>query len=64
MRVQVDMSKCQAYGVCAEEAPEVFELDEWGYARVDDGGVVAGDQEPHVARAVAACPAQAITATN
>jgi ferredoxin len=64
MRVQVDMSKCQAYGLCAEEAPDVFELDEWGYPELTDDGAVPDGQAPRVERAIGACPAQAIRATN
>lgn len=63
MRVQVDMTKCQAYGLCAEEAPEVFDLDEWGYPVLADDVVPAG-QEPSVCRAFVACPAQAINTTD
>ncbi|MBO9521309.1 MAG: ferredoxin [Nocardioidaceae bacterium] len=63
MRVDVDMTKCQAYGLCAEEAPEVFELDEWGYPVIADHDVPEG-QGPGVLRAVAACPAQAIKTTD
>ncbi len=28
MRVKVDRDLCQGHGVCAEEAPEAFEVDE------------------------------------
>ncbi len=32
LRVRVDPIKCTAFGFCAEFLPEVFELDDWGYA--------------------------------
>jgi ferredoxin len=60
MKVHVDMSKCEAYGICAETAPAVFELDEWGYAQVLGDGTVADDQQENARRAVAGCPAKAI----
>ncbi|MFE2089178.1 ferredoxin [Streptomyces sp. NPDC059460] len=59
MKVRVDMSRCQAYGTCADEAPAVFTLDEWGYAQaVDDE--LPPEQEAAARRAAAACPARAI----
>lgn len=61
MKVQVDMSKCQAYGNCADEAPRLFTLDEWGYAVVLDDGTVPPEEEQAARNAVAACPAIAIT---
>lgn len=32
LRVQVNPIKCTAFGFCAEFLPEVFQLDDWGYA--------------------------------
>lgn len=32
LRVRVDPIKCTAFGFCAEFCPEMFTLDEWGYA--------------------------------
>lgn len=34
LRVRVNPIKCTAFGFCAEFLPEVFELDDWGYAWV------------------------------
>ena len=59
MKVHVDASKCQAYGTCSEIAPEVFELDEWGYARVVGDGS-ADDNRAAVLQAVKECPALAV----
>ncbi|MFB7113183.1 ferredoxin [Streptomyces sp. NPDC056190] len=53
------MSRCQAYGNCADDAPAVFTLDEWGYAQAVDGDVPS-EQEAAARRAAAACPAGAI----
>jgi ferredoxin len=60
MKLTVDMSKCQAYGNCADEAPQLFSLDEWGYAVVHGDGDVASDDAEAARRAAAACPALAI----
>ncbi|MFF4825639.1 ferredoxin [Streptomyces sp. NPDC001312] len=59
MKVRVDMSRCQAYGNCADDAPAVFTLDEWGYAQAVDGDVPS-EQEAAARHAAAACPARAI----
>lgn len=32
MKVYVDMTKCNGFGTCADIAPDVFEIDEFGYA--------------------------------
>ncbi|HEY9374884.1 ferredoxin [Streptomyces sp.] len=34
MKLLLDSTRCQAYGLCQEQAPELIELDEWGYAKV------------------------------
>ena len=60
MKVQVDSTKCDAYGLCVESAPQVFELDDFGYAPARNGGVVAGQDETDAQAAIKACPVQAI----
>ncbi|SEG88807.1 ferredoxin [Thermomonospora echinospora] len=59
MKVFVDATKCSGYGACAELAPNLFELDEWGYAAVIGDGVPS--DEAAARRAAAACPELAIT---
>lgn len=34
MKLLLDSTRCQGYGLCQEHAPELVELDEWGYAQV------------------------------
>lgn len=60
MKAIVDATKCEAYGVCAEKCPEVFVLDEWGYASVVGDGDVAAGEEENARAAAAACPENAI----
>ena len=58
MRIEVDLARCEAHGICESIAPEVF--------RLDDDDVLHYEADPDealrekVQRAVAACPAQAI----
>ncbi|WP_369244557.1 ferredoxin [Streptomyces sp. R41] len=59
MKLLLDPTRCQGYGLCQEPAPELVDLDEWGYAQprgttVPDGGAEAA------AAAVAACPNSAL----
>lgn len=60
MKVQVDSTKCDAYGLCVDSAPQVFELDDFGYATARNGGVVPEGQEAAAEAAIKACPVQAI----
>lgn len=62
MKVRVDPTKCDAYGNCAGHLAEVFKLDDWGYAFVEGDGEVPDGKEKEARRAVADCPANAITA--
>lgn len=39
LRVRVNPIRCTAFGFCAELCPELFELDEWGYAWLKPGDV-------------------------
>ena len=62
MRIKLDRPRCDGFGVCGLHAPEVFSLDEWGYATlVDRTGAVPARHEPQVRKALASCPVQAIT---
>jgi len=62
MRLVVDLNKCQGYAQCAFLAPDVFAMhgDE---SLVYDPGP-DDEQRERLARAVAACPVQAITADS
>jgi ferredoxin len=60
MKVRLESATCDGFGTCAEHSPELFELDEWGYASVKGDGEVALELETKVRRAVADCPVHAI----
>ena len=64
MKIKLDRTICDGFGKCAEHAPAVFSLDEWGYASYA-AGVSAYDDLPPDAeqparRALLDCPAHAI----
>ncbi|MFS4097820.1 ferredoxin [Streptomyces sp. AF1A] len=60
MRLVVDLNKCQGYAQCVFLAPDVFALH--GEESLIYNPHPAGEQRERLARAVAACPVQAITA--
>jgi ferredoxin len=55
-RIVIDQSLCSGFGACAELAPDLFELEPGGTARVRVG---ESDDEA-VLEAAAACPMGAI----
>jgi ferredoxin len=59
MRVTVDRDLCEANGVCAGLAPEVFDLDDEDYLHILVAEVPAG-QVDAVRSAVVSCPKQAL----
>lgn len=59
MKLLLDSTRCQGYGLCQEHAPSLVELDEWGYATVIATPVPTGSED--AARACAeACPNSAL----
>ena len=62
MRIKLDRTVCDGFGVCGLRAPDSFTLDEWGYAALADRtGMVPAEREPAVRNAMSGCPVQAIT---
>ncbi|MGW5377835.1 ferredoxin [Nocardia sp. NPDC003999] len=62
MRIRLDRTLCDGFGLCAEHAPAHFSLDEWGYASLEGTGVVAAADRDAVSRALLDCPVHAIIA--
>jgi ferredoxin len=61
MRIKLDRTLCDGFGMCAEHAPETFSVDEWGYVSLLPGrGEVPGDRADGVRRAILDCPVHAI----
>ena len=61
MRVHVDPEKCQGHNRCYALAPELFDVDELGYAFERNEGVVPAPLEDKARQAVANCPEFAIS---
>jgi ferredoxin len=60
MKVRVDPVKCEGFGPCHDLLPEVFLLDEWGYAHTEKDGEVPPGREEDARQAAANCPVHAI----
>ena len=61
MKIRLDRTVCDGFGVCAKHAPEYFSLDDWGYASLEGNGDVADVDRDAVKRALLDCPVHAIT---
>jgi len=59
MRLEVDPSACQGHAQCHAAAPDLFTLDDEGYAVVAVD-VLTADQLASARAAVAACPERAV----
>jgi ferredoxin len=64
VKVRVDAERCEGFGNCAVHLPEVFVLDDWGYASVEGDGAVPEGKEQLATRAIHDCPAHAIHETD
>ena len=60
LRVRVDSDRCQGHNRCCALAPELFEADDLGNARVKGDGSVPPGLEAKAKLAVANCPEHAV----
>jgi ferredoxin len=60
MKLQIDWTRCDGHGLCAALLPDRVGRDEWGFPVLADPSVPTAD-EPAVRRAIAACPALALS---
>lgn len=60
MRIRLDRTICDGFGICAKYAPAYFSLDDWGYASLIGDGTVADQDCDAVMRALMDCPVHAI----
>lgn len=63
MRVHVISEKCQGHNRCYALAPELFDVDDLGYATEIGDGEVPPGMEDAARLAVANCPENAIELT-
>ncbi|OCB57802.1 ferredoxin [Mycobacterium malmoense] len=60
MKIRLDRTVCDGFGICAKYAPAYFSLDDWGYASLIGDGTVAEEDRDAVMRALMDCPVHAI----
>jgi ferredoxin len=60
MKIRLDRTVCDGFGVCAKHAPGYFSLDDWGYASLVGDGTVPDEDHVAVMNALMDCPVHAI----
>lgn len=60
LRIRLDRTICDGFGICAKHAPDYFSLDDWGYASLIGDGTVPEQDRDAVMRALMDCPVHAI----
>ncbi len=60
MKITVIADKCQGHNRCYALAPELFDVDDYGYASALNDGVVPEGMEEKAELAIANCPEHAI----
>jgi len=60
MKIRLDRTVCDGFGICAKHAPGYFSLDDWGYASLIGDGTVLDKDHDAVERAIMDCPVHAI----
>ena len=60
MKLVLDSTACQAYGLCQQAAPDLVDLDDWGYAGLIGDGTVPADERNNAHDAASSCPARAL----
>ena len=60
VKLRVDPIMCDGFGFCAELAPELIDLDEWGYPILTEA-VLNRPERDLAEDAVLACPRKALS---
>ncbi|MCT7660605.1 ferredoxin [Mycobacterium deserti] len=60
LKIRLDRTLCDGFGICAKHAPQYFSLDDWGYASLIGDGTVPEEDRDAVMRALLDCPVHAI----
>jgi len=60
LKASVQRGKCCGYAICAELCPEVYKLDDQGFAFTEDA-LIPVELEARAREGAAACPELAIT---
>jgi ferredoxin len=61
MQIEIKRNLCEGHGLCAQTAPEIFELDEEGYVRLRVDAIQPS-QEAMAEAGARVCPVAALAA--
>ena len=64
LRVRVDAARCQGHNRCHAIAPELFEIDDYGYSQAIGDGMVPTHLEEKARLAAKNCPEHAVLLTK
>ncbi|NYI44476.1 ferredoxin [Nocardioides aromaticivorans] len=65
MRIHVEYDRCEGHGLCAEQAPQLFSLDDDAELTYHaEGSDVPADQQAPARAAIASCPVAALRETS
>ncbi|WP_280355526.1 ferredoxin [Nocardia otitidiscaviarum] len=65
MKITVDYDRCEGHGLCAEQAPAVFSLDDDAELTYHfEGADVPGDEVAAAQAAIVSCPVAALRASS
>ena len=59
-QIQLNLAACEGHGLCAQVAPDVYEVDDEGYVRVRASDITP-DLRAAAASGARVCPVAAIT---
>jgi len=60
MKISVDRDRCEGHGLCAEQAPAVFDLDDDAQVVYLFDGAVPEDQVAAARAGITSCPVAAL----
>lgn len=60
MKVRVDTDRCQGHNRCVVLAPDIFDVDDLGFAHASTLGAIPPAQEAKARLAEANCPEHAV----
>lgn len=61
MKIDVDYDRCEGHGLCTEQAPDLFSLDDEAELTYSaEGSEVSAEQHARARAAIASCPVAAL----
>jgi ferredoxin len=64
MRIDIDTARCEGHGLCAQVAPQVFDLDDDDLVILRQVGQIPADLEAAAASGARSCPVAALSTSS